>query len=66
MIIGETWRTSRNQSKRRDNVNEQLEELGTKLRELGAKVDVFATQWEDQLREERERYGLLVVFHISW
>jgi len=47
-------------------VNEQLEELGTKLRELGAKVDVFATQWEDQLREERERYGLLVVFHISW
>jgi len=43
-------------------VNEQLEELGTKLRELGAKVDAFATQWEDQLREERERYGLLIVF----
>ena len=43
-------------------MDEQLEELGTKLRELGVKVDAFATQWEDQLREERERYGLLVVF----
>ncbi|KAK0473958.1 optic atrophy 3 protein-domain-containing protein [Armillaria novae-zelandiae] len=29
LIIGETWRSSRSQSKRRDDVNDKLDELGT-------------------------------------
>jgi hypothetical protein len=56
LILGETWRTSRNQSKRRDNVDEQLDILGTNVKELSTRIDGFAAQWEDRLREEVERY----------
>ncbi|KAJ8488959.1 hypothetical protein ONZ45_g13760 [Pleurotus djamor] len=55
LIIGETWRSSRNTSKRREGVDDKLDELETKVTELTSKVDLLATKWEDELREERQR-----------
>ncbi|KAH6900868.1 optic atrophy 3 protein-domain-containing protein [Coprinopsis sp. MPI-PUGE-AT-0042] len=55
LIIGETWRSSRSQSKRRDTVDDQLEELGEKVSELTARVDSLAGKWDDDLREQRVR-----------
>ena len=55
LIIGETWRSSRNQSRRRDDVDDQLDALGTKVVDLTTRVDDLAGKWETDLREERER-----------
>lgn len=55
LIIGETWRTSRNQSKRRDSVDDQLDELGTKVTELTARVDSLMTEREVEMQEEKTR-----------
>lgn len=55
LIIGEAWRSSRNQSKRRDTVDDQLEELGVQVTELKARVDSLAGKWDDDLREQRVR-----------
>jgi len=55
LIIGETWRSSRNQSKRRDTVDDTLDDLGSKVLELTTRVDGFAKQWEERLEEERQR-----------
>lgn len=54
LILGETWRTSRNQSKRRDDVDDQLDSLGTKVLELTTRVDTLVDQWEKDLSEERK------------
>lgn len=55
LIIGETWRTSRNQSKRRDDVDEQLDTLGTRIGELAARVDSLAQKWDSDMDFERRR-----------
>lgn len=55
LILGEAWRSSRNESKRRDNVNDQLDSLGTSVVELTTKVGSLSTQWETELREERQK-----------
>jgi optic atrophy 3 protein len=55
LIIGEAWRSSRSQSKRRDTVDDQLEELGVQVSELKARVDSLAGKWDDDLREQRVR-----------
>ncbi|TFK27093.1 OPA3-domain-containing protein [Coprinopsis marcescibilis] len=55
LIIGETFRSSWNQSKRRDTVDDQLEELGTQVTELKTRVDGLAGKWDEELREERMR-----------
>jgi chaperonin cofactor prefoldin len=34
LILGETWQTSRNQSKRRDNVDDRIEELSASVASL--------------------------------
>ncbi|KAI0062109.1 OPA3-domain-containing protein [Artomyces pyxidatus] len=51
LIVGETWRTSRNSSKRRDGVDEALETLQTQVREMDARM----ARWEDAVAEERQR-----------
>lgn len=63
LILGESWRSSRSQSKRRDDVDDQLDSLGTKVVELTSRVDSIATQWETELREERQRYVLFSCTH---
>ena len=55
LIIGETWRTSRNQSKRRDSVDDQLDELGTKVTELTARLDNLINGRETEMQEEKLR-----------
>jgi len=55
LILGETWRSSRSQSKRRDSVDEQLEELSNKLQELTTRMDTVATNYEDKWEDERLR-----------
>jgi hypothetical protein len=69
LIIGETWRSSRVQSKRRYNVDEQLDILGTKLQELTSRVEDFAVQWEQRLQEEKKRcvflFPLYVIFDLA-
>ena len=39
LILGETWRTSRNQSKRRDDVDEKMEELSTNVASLTERLE---------------------------
>jgi len=55
MILGEGWRSSRNQSKRRVSVDDQLEDLGTKVEELTTRVDTLTTTLEERLLEEKQR-----------
>ena len=56
LILGETWRTSRNQSKRRDSVDDQLDELGTKVTELTARLDNLTSGRETEMQEEKLRW----------
>jgi hypothetical protein len=62
LILGETWRTSRNQSKRRDDVDDQLDALGTKVVELSSRLDAATEQWQNELDEERAKYVFLPTF----
>ncbi|ESK92277.1 optic atrophy 3 family [Moniliophthora roreri MCA 2997] len=55
LIIGETWRSSRNQSKRRDDVDDKLEDLDTRVTELTTRFNSLASQIEERLDEERRR-----------
>ncbi|KAG5642861.1 hypothetical protein DXG03_002038, partial [Asterophora parasitica] len=55
LILGESWRSSRNQTKRRDNVDDQLDTLGTQVTELTTRVNEITTRWEDELRSEKQR-----------
>ncbi|THU90106.1 OPA3-domain-containing protein [Dendrothele bispora CBS 962.96] len=55
LIIGEQWRSSRNQSKRRDNVDDRLEDLDTRLVELTTRLGGLTTTLQEQLEAERQR-----------
>lgn len=55
LIIGETWRTARNQSKRRDSVDDQLEDLGGRLTELNTRVDSLVGKWDSERDFEKQR-----------
>ncbi|KAH7890153.1 optic atrophy 3 protein-domain-containing protein [Phlebopus sp. FC_14] len=54
LIIGETYRTSRNQSKRRDDVDERLEELASSIASLKASVEAL-TKSQEEFEGERAR-----------
>lgn len=54
LILGETWRTSRNQSKRRDDVDERIEELSTNVTSLTQRLERIQESLGD-LDEERAR-----------
>ncbi|KAI0294653.1 optic atrophy 3 protein-domain-containing protein [Multifurca ochricompacta] len=51
LIIGETWRSSRSQSKQRSDVNDSIDELQTRVHELSTRLE----RWEEASAEERER-----------
>jgi optic atrophy 3 protein len=55
LILGESWRTSRNQSKRSNNVDDRLDELHTKVTELTDRVDSLIDRIEVEMREEKLR-----------
>ena len=56
LILGETWRSSRNTTKRRDAVDDQLDELRENVQGLNKKLDTMARQYEERMTEESMRY----------
>ncbi|KAF8881274.1 optic atrophy 3 protein-domain-containing protein [Gymnopilus junonius] len=56
LIVAETWRSSWNESKRRDSVNVRLEELGMRITQLTARVDDLVQRWKDEQSSANERY----------
>ena len=65
LIIGETWRSSRNQSKRRDEVDDQLEDLQTKVQGLTTRLDTVISQNEERYNEEVQRYAPCLEMTVS-
>ncbi|KAG6810707.1 hypothetical protein H0H92_010670 [Tricholoma furcatifolium] len=55
LIIGESWRSSRNQTKRRDNVDDQLDTLGTRVTELTTRVNQLTERWEDEMQYQKQK-----------
>jgi len=55
LIVGETWRSSRSQSKRRDDVDEQLQDLASRMQELSSQVDKFSSGYDERWQEEKRR-----------
>ncbi|KZT11164.1 OPA3-domain-containing protein [Laetiporus sulphureus 93-53] len=55
LILGETWRSSRNQSKRRDSVDDALEELQTKVAQLTDKTQTLQQALDERWEEEKQR-----------
>jgi hypothetical protein len=51
LIIGETWRSSRSQSKQRSGVNESIERLRIQVRELDGRLQIS----EEAVAEEQRR-----------
>ena len=56
LILGETWRSSRNQSKRRDDVDDRIEDLQVQVRELGERIGRWETAQSERGQEEQARY----------
>jgi len=52
LIIGETWRSSRSQSKQRSDVNDSIEELRTRVHELDERLRTR----EEAAAQELQRY----------
>ncbi|EKM77272.1 hypothetical protein AGABI1DRAFT_62322, partial [Agaricus bisporus var. burnettii JB137-S8] len=55
LIISETWRSSRSQSKRRDTVDDQLQDLNDQVIELTGKVNTLDQKWGDEIQSVRNR-----------
>ena len=55
LIVGESWRSSRSSAKRRDAVDERLEDLSSRVQELSGEVRTLGSR----LAEEQDRYALL-------
>lgn len=55
LIVGETWRSSRSQSKRRDSVDDQLEELQSKVQQLMDTTSTMQQSFEERWAEEKQR-----------
>ncbi|KZT74082.1 OPA3-domain-containing protein [Daedalea quercina L-15889] len=55
LILAETWRSSRNQTKRRDKVDDQLEELDSKVMALTERTESLQRLYEERWEEEKQR-----------
>ncbi|TRM57811.1 OPA3-domain-containing protein [Schizophyllum amplum] len=53
LILGESWRSSSQKEKRKDYVDDQLEELAGKVDGLVTRVEDVARAWEDEQRRRR-------------
>ena len=56
LIVGETWRSSRSQAKRREGVDDRLDDLTSTLEVLSKKVDTLSQDFDEKWSEERQRY----------
>ncbi|KAI0648474.1 OPA3-domain-containing protein [Trametes meyenii] len=59
LIIAETWRSSRNQTKRRDAVDDSLDALKLSVEDLSKRVDTLSRDYEERLTEESMRHDEL-------
>ncbi|KAA1475833.1 OPA3-domain-containing protein [Dentipellis sp. KUC8613] len=55
LILGETWRSSRSSSKRRDDVDDRIEELQASVGDMKEQLRRFEEETQTRLVEERER-----------
>ncbi|KAG8718941.1 hypothetical protein FRC08_004013 [Ceratobasidium sp. 394] len=55
LILAETWRSNRSQARRRDDVDDQLDDLRTEVRELRSQMEAMGQGWEQALEDERSR-----------
>jgi len=55
LIIAETWRGSRKESKRREGVADQLEDLSMKVSQLEESLTSVGKTFEERIREEQGR-----------
>ena len=55
LIIGESWRSSRNQAKRRDNVDDRIEELQDRVGNLEQSVKNIEAKFDERWSQEKER-----------
>ena len=55
IIIGEQWRSSRSQSKRRDTVDDQLQELSSEVFELRERTGGLETRWNSEIEGLKQR-----------
>ena len=55
LIIGESWRSSRNQAKRRDAVDDHIEDLSNRIETLSETMKALEARFEEQWSMERER-----------
>ncbi|KAI5118286.1 hypothetical protein M0805_003241 [Coniferiporia weirii] len=55
LIVGETWRSSRSQAKRRDVVDDQMDELSGRIDALGETVKALEAHFEERWAAEKER-----------
>ncbi|KAI0668334.1 OPA3-domain-containing protein [Trametes maxima] len=59
LIIAETWRSSRNQTKRRDAVDDSLDALKLSVEDLSKRIDTLKSDYEERLSEESMRHDEL-------
>ena len=59
LIIGETWRSSRNQTKRREGVDDRLDELQSSIQQLSKRVDDLARDFDERFSDEKQTYAIL-------
>ncbi|KAB5591060.1 OPA3-like protein [Ceratobasidium theobromae] len=55
LIIAESWRSNRSEARRRDDVDDQLEDLQAEIRELKNRIEAMGAGWEQKLEEEQTR-----------
>lgn len=56
LIIAETWRSSRNNTKRREDVDDRIEVLQGQVQGLTDRVDSLASDLNEKWEEEKARY----------
>ncbi|KAI0628821.1 OPA3-domain-containing protein [Trametes polyzona] len=59
LIIAETWRSSRNQTKRRDAVDDSLDGLRSDVQELSQRLNSLERRYEEQFAEQSMRHDEL-------
>jgi optic atrophy 3 protein len=67
LIIAESWRSSRKETKRRDTVDDKIDELGTRVTELTTQLRTVTEAMEERLGTEKQRYvdfefGIICLF----
>ena len=63
LIIGETWRSSRTQAKRREGVDDKLDELKASVEALSKRVDDVSQDFDERWSDEKQRCALLCIEH---